>query len=81
MYVTPNKFEWTLAVHSTFQTLAVDFLVEFIRLALLLHTPETLSSSSKSRIFLYNAHLALFVRKMTQLRSHKVIGRYRHLAN
>ena len=32
------------------------------RLTLPLHTPEMLSSSSKSRIFLYNAHLALFVR-------------------
>ena len=33
------------------------------RLALLpLLSPETLSSLSKSRIFLYNAHLALFVR-------------------
>ena len=31
-------------------------------LALPLLSPEMLSSSSKSRIFLYNAHLALFVR-------------------
>ena len=34
------------------------------RLALPLGAPEMLSSSSKSRIFLYNAHLALW---MTQL--------------
>ena len=32
------------------------------RQALPLRAPETLSSSSKSRIFLYNAHLALFIR-------------------
>ena len=34
---------------------------QIYRLALLLRAPETLSSSSKSRIFLYNANLALFV--------------------
>ena len=32
------------------------------RLALPLRAPETLSSSSKLRIILYNAHLTLFVR-------------------
>ena len=32
------------------------------RLAVPLLSPEMLSSSSKSRIFLYNVHLALFVR-------------------
>ena len=31
------------------------------RLALPLLSPETLSLSSKSRIFLYNAHLALYL--------------------
>ena len=34
----------------------------FYRLALPLLTPETLSSLSKSRIVLYNVHLAPFVR-------------------
>ena len=48
------------------------------RLALLLRTPETLSSLSKSRISIYNAHLTLLVRKMT---SHNSIGKYRHLVN
>ena len=52
----------TLAIDSPFQTFVVGLLVEFYRLALPLRAPETLSSSSKSRIFLYNAHLALFVR-------------------
>ena len=51
------------------------------RLALPLGTPEMLSSARKSRTFLYNAHLAIFVRRMTQLRIHKLIGKYRHLAN
>ena len=34
---------------------------QIYRLALPLLSPEMLSSSSKSSIFLYNAHLALFV--------------------
>ena len=42
---------------------------ESYRLALPLLSPETLSSSSKSRISLFNVYHALFVRRMTQLRS------------
>ena len=49
----------TLAIDSPLQTFTVGLLIEF-HLPLL--SPETLSSSSKSKIFLYNAHLALFVR-------------------
>ena len=48
------------------------------RLALLLRAPEMLSSLSKSRISIYNAHLTLLVRKMT---SHNSIGKYCHLVN
>ena len=48
------------------------------RLALPLHAPETLSSLSKSRISIFNAHLTLFVRRMT---SHNSIGKYHHLVN
>ena len=48
------------------------------RLALLLRAPETLSSLSKSRISIFNAHLTLLVHKMT---SHNSIGKYRHLVN
>ena len=48
------------------------------RLALPLPTPETLSSLSKSRISMFNAHLTLFVRRMTL---HNSIGTYRHLVN
>ena len=48
------------------------------RLALPLRAPEKLSSS-KSRIFLYNAHLALFVRMDDTFTQHKCIGKYHHL--
>ena len=48
------------------------------RLALLLRAPEMLSSLSKSRISIFNAHLTLLVRKMM---SHNSIGKYRHLVN
>ena len=48
------------------------------RLALPLRAPETLSSLSKSRISIFNAHLTLLVRKMM---SHNSIGKYRHLVN
>ena len=40
-----------------------------------LRAPETLSSLSKSRISIFNAHLTLLVRRMT---SHNSIGKYRH---
>ena len=50
------------------------------RLALLLRTPETLSSSSKSRIFLYNVHLALFSYGRHNY-PHKYLGKYHHLVN
>ena len=68
----------TLEIDSPFQTLTVGLLVEIYRLALLLCAPETLSSLSKSRISIFNAHLTLLVRKMT---SHNSIGKYRHLVN
>ena len=48
------------------------------RLAPLLRAPEALSSLSKSRISIFNAHLPLLVCKMT---SHNSIGKYRHLIN
>ena len=49
---------------------------QIYRLALPLRAPETLSLLSKSRISIFNAHLALFVQRMTQLRSHNSIGKY-----
>ena len=45
----------------TFSNISVRTSRRIYRLALPLHAPETLSTSSKSRIYLYNAHLALFV--------------------
>ena len=56
----------------------IDSTRRIYRLALLLRAPETLSSLSKSRISIFNAHLTLLVRKMT---SHNSIGKYRHLVN
>ena len=46
------------------------------RLTLLLHTQEMLSSF---RNYLFNVHLALFVQRMTPIRSHNSIGKYLHL--
>ena len=67
MFVDKKKFEnCTLAIDSPFQTFAVGLFVDFFyRLALPLLSPETLSSLSKLRIFLFNVHLALFVQRMT----------------
>ena len=48
------------------------------RLPLLLRAPETLSSLSKSRISILNAHLTLLVRRMM---SHNSTGKYGHLVN
>ena len=51
--------------------------VEFIDYVLPVRAPETLSSLSKSRISLFNAHLAL----LSQLRSQNPNGKYHHLVN
>ena len=48
------------------------------RLALPLRAPKMLSSLSKSRFSIFNAHFTLFVRRMM---SHNSIGKYRHLVN
>ena len=77
MSVVEKNLNRTLEIDSPFQTLTVGLLVEFI-VALLLRAPETLSSLSKSRISIFNAHLTLLVRKMM---SHNSIGKYRHLVN
>ena len=50
------------------------------RLALPLRIPERFAYRGNQG-FTYNVHLALFVRRMTQLRSHKFIGKYCLLAN
>ena len=75
-----KSFNGNLAVDLPFQTLAVDFSLNY-RLALPLHCSEKLSSLSNIRISLFNAHLALFVQHMTQLWPQNHIGKYRHLVN
>ena len=71
-----KKFELYFRDRLTFSN--VDSSRRVYRLALLLCAPEMLSSLSKSRISIFNAHLTLLVRKMT---SHNSIGKYRHLVN
>ena len=71
-------FFYTLVINY-FQTFWVGLLCPIYRLALPLLSPETLSSLSKLRIFLFNAHLALFAQRMTQLRSLNSISKYHHL--
>ena len=63
---TKKNLNRTLAIDSPFQTFAVGLLVKILdfRLDLPLFSPEMLSWLSKLRIFLFNAHHALFVRRM-----------------
>ena len=55
----------------TFSNICSKASCKIYRIAVLLCTPETLSSMSKSRISIFNAHLTLFVHSMT---SHNSIG-------
>ena len=73
-----KKFESYFRDRLTFSNVDSRTSRRIYRLALLLSAPETLSSLSKSRISIFNAHLTLLVRKMT---SHNSIGKYRHLVN
>ena len=73
-----KKFESYFRDRLTFLNVDSRTSRRIYRLALLLRAPETLSSLSKSRISIFNAHLTLLVRKMT---SHNSIGKYRHLVN
>ena len=61
MCVDQKKFESYFSDRLSFSNIRGKTSRQIYRLALPLRTPETLSSSSKSRIFLYNVHLALFV--------------------
>ena len=61
MFVDKKKIESYFSDRLTFSNICCRTSRRIYRLALPLHAPETLSSESKSRIFLYNAHLALFV--------------------
>ena len=75
---TKKKFESYFRDRLTFSNIRSRTSRRIYRLALPLRAPETLSSLSKSRISIFNAHLTLFVRRMT---SHNSIGKYRHLIN
>ena len=61
MFVDQKKIESFFSDRLTFSNIHGGTSHQIYRLALLLVSPETLSSSSKSRIFLYNVHHALFV--------------------
>ena len=79
MSVVEKKFESYFRDQLTFSNVDSRTSRRIYRLALLLlRAPEMLSSLSKSRISIFNAHLTLLVRKMT---SHNSIGKYRHLVN
>ena len=73
---TKKIFESYFRDRLTFSNICSRTSRRIYRLALPLRAPETLSSLSKSRISIFNAHLTLFVRRMT---SHNSIGKYRHL--
>ena len=78
MSVVEKIFESYFRDRLTFSNIDSRTSRRIYRLALLLRAPETLSSLSKSRISILNAHLTLLVRKMT---SHNSIGKYHHLVN
>ena len=71
---TKKIFESYFRDRLTFSNIRSRTSRRIYRLALPLRAPETLSSLSKSRISIFNAHLTLFVRRMT---SHNSIGKYR----
>ena len=76
MFVNEKIFESYFRDRLTFSNIRSRTSRRIYRLALPLRAPETISSLSKSRISIFNAHLILFVRRMT---SHNSIGKYRHL--
>ena len=75
MFVNEKKFESYFRDRLTISNIRSRTSHRIYRLALPLRAPETLSLLSKSRISIFNAHLTLFVRRMT---SHNSIGKYRH---
>ena len=60
---TKKIFESYFRDRLTFSNIRSRTSRRIYRLALPLHTPETLSSLSKSRISIFNAHLTLFVHR------------------
>ena len=78
MFVDEKIFESYLSDQLTLSNIRSRTSHQIYRLALLLCAQETLSSLSKSRISVFHAQLALFVRRMTL---HNSIGKYRHLVD
>ena len=76
MFVDEKKFESYFSDRLTFSNIRSRTTRRIYRLAVPLRAPEMLCSLSKSSISILNAHLTLFVRRMT---SHNSIGKYRHL--
>ena len=75
---TEKIFELYFSDRLTFSNIRSRTYRRIYRLALPLRAPEMLSSLSKSKISIFNAHLTLFVCRMT---SHNSIGKYHHLVN
>ena len=65
IFVDKFFFESYFSDRLTFSNIRGRTSRRIYRLALPLLSPEKLSSLSKLRIFLFNAHLALFARRMT----------------
>ena len=78
MFVNEKKIESYFRDRLTFSNILSRTSRRIYRLVLPLRAPEMLSSLSKSRISIFNAHLTIFVRRMT---SHNSIGKYCHWAS
>ena len=76
-----KKIESYFSDRLTFSNICGRTSRRIYRLALPLRILETLCSLNKSRISVFNAHLTLFFRSITQLCLHNSIDKYRHLLN
>ena len=81
MFVDKKKFETYVRDRLTFSNIRGRTSRRIYRLAIPLLSPEIHCSLSILRILLFNAHLAQFVLRMTQLWSFNSIGEYRHSVN
>ena len=71
-----KKIESYFSNQLTFSNIRGKTSRKISRLALPLLSPEKFSLLSKLRIFLFNAHCALFLRRMTELQSLNSIGKF-----
>ena len=82
VFVDKNKLNRSyFSDQLTFSNIRSRTSCQIYRLALPLYAAEMLSSLSRSKISVFNMHLTSVVQRMTQLRSHNSIGKYRNLAN